>query len=146
MIYDAKADKIPLSREIRNIEDYIELIRLRTSGANYLSYKLNGHPGNLQIAPMLFIPLIENAYKHSSKKEGENVISIYVEIDNFNVSLNVNNEYDSAAISADQSSGGIGLNLVRHRLEIIYPEKNTFIISKDNNRFNVGLKLKLDEY
>ena len=53
MIYDAKAEKIPLSRELRNIEDYIELIRLRTSGAKYLKYNLVGHTGHLQIAPML---------------------------------------------------------------------------------------------
>ena len=97
MIYDAKAEKIPLSREIRQIEDYIELIRLRTSGMNYLNYSLTGHPGHLQIAPMLFVPLIENAYKHSSKKEGENIISISVNIDESNIILNVNNEYDNSA-------------------------------------------------
>jgi two-component system, LytTR family, sensor kinase len=146
MIYDAKAEKIPLSREIRNIEDYIELIRLRTSGSDYLNYQITGHPGHLQIAPMLFVPLIENAYKHSSKKEGENIISITIEIDDFIVTLNVNNEYDDSALSAGQSDKGIGLNLVRRRLEILYPERNTFIISQNSNRFNVVLKLKLDEY
>jgi LytS/YehU family sensor histidine kinase len=146
MIYDSKDEKIPLSREIRNIEDYIELIRLRTSGSNYLNYQLTGHPGHLQIAPMLFVPLIENAYKHSSKKEGENIISISVDINDFNVCLIVNNEYDSSAISTDQSGKGIGLNLVMRRLEILYPERNTFIISQNSNRFNVILKLKLDEY
>lgn len=71
MIYDAKAEKIPLSKEIHHIEDYIELIRLRTSGPDYLNYKLTGRTGYLQIAPMLFIPLIENAYKHSSKKRAK---------------------------------------------------------------------------
>ncbi len=146
MIYEAKAEKIPLSREIRNIEDYIELIRLRTSGENYLNYKLTGQPGHLQIAPMLFVPLIENAYKHSSAKEGENIISISVDINESNVIFRVNNEFENSPETEGKSTNGIGLNLVRRRLEIIYPGRNSFKISENNNRFNVELKLKLDEY
>jgi two-component system, LytTR family, sensor kinase len=146
MIYEAKAEKIPLSREIRQIEDYIELIRLRTSGENYLNYKITGKPGHLQIAPMLFVPLIENAYKHSSEKEGDNIISISVDVDESDVLLRVSNKFENSGKSEDKSTNGIGLNLVRRRLEIIYPGRNSFNISENNNRFNVELKLKLDEY
>jgi len=146
MIYDSEAEKIPLAREIGHIEDYIELLRLRTSGTNYLNYRQTGNPGDLRIAPMLFVPLIENAYKHASKKEGENIISIFIDIDETNLFFNVNNEFDNLVKSGDQSGKGIGLNLVRRRLELIYPENTTFKVSQDNNRFNVDLKLKLDEY
>lgn len=146
MIYEAKAEKIPLSREIRYIEDYIELIRLRTSGADYLNYELSGHPGHLQIAPMLFVPLIENAYEHSSTKEGEKIISIFIKIDENTVIFNVSNEFDRLATIEDKPGKGIGLTLVKRRLELIYPEKNIFKITRDNNRFNVELKLILDEY
>jgi two-component system, LytTR family, sensor kinase len=146
MIYDAKDERIPLSRELAQIGDYIELIRLRTSGMNYLNYSLRGHPGHLRIAPMLFVPLIENAYKHASKKEGENIICILIDIDESNICFNVNNEFDNTVKPGDQSEKGIGLNLVRRRLELIYPENFTFNISKEKNRFNVDLKLKLDEY
>ena len=146
MIYEAKDEKIPLSREIRNIEDYIELIRLRTSGTDYLKYDLVGHPGHLRIAPMLFVPLIENAYKHSSTKEGEKIISIIIKIDENTVFFNVSNEFDSLATIEDKPGKGIGLTLVKRRLEIIYPEKNIFKITMENNHFNVELKLILDEY
>jgi two-component system LytT family sensor kinase len=146
MIYDAKAEKIPLSRELRNIEDYIELIRLRTSGADYLRYHLEGNSGHLQIAPMLFVPLIENAYKHSSEKEGENIIRIAVTIENTAIFFSASNKYDNSAKNGDQSSNGIGLNLVRRRLEIIYPGKNIFKISRDIDRFNVELKIELDDH
>jgi sensor histidine kinase YesM len=146
MIYEAKDEKIPLSREIRNIEDYIELIRLRTSGADFLKYDLTGHPGHLRIAPMLFVPLIENAYKHSSTKEGDKIISIFIKIDENTVIFNVSNEFDSLATNEDKPGKGIGLTLVKRRLEIIYPEKNIFKITRKNNHFNVELKLILDEY
>ena len=146
MIYDSEAEKIPLSREIELIEDYIELIRLRISGTNYLNYTIKGNPGHFRIAPMLFVPLIENAYKHASKKEGENIISIFIEIDESKITFNVNNEFDNFSKPGDQSGKGIGLNLVSRRLELIYPENATFKISQDKNRFNVELKLKLDEY
>jgi two-component system, LytTR family, sensor kinase len=146
MIYEAKAEKIPLSREIRHIEDYIELIRLRVSGDHYLNYTLTGHPGHLQIAPMLFVPLIENAYKHASAKEGDNIISISVVVNETEVFFSVSNEFEKSAIPEDKSSNGIGLNLVRRRLEIIYPGRNSFNISENINRFNVELKIRLDEY
>ena len=128
MIYDAKAEKIPLSREIRNIEDYIELIRLRTSGADYLNYQLTGHPGNLQIAPMLFVPLIENAYKHSSKKEGENIISITIRLDDNTVTFNVTNEYDNSAEPLDEKSGkGIGLESGKSKTGINLPREKQLL-------------------
>jgi two-component system, LytTR family, sensor kinase len=146
MIYDAKAEKIPLSRELRNIEDYIELIRLRTSGTNYLSYNLEGHTGNLQVAPMLFVPLIENAYKHSSKKEGENIINIRIKLEDNIVTFLVTNEYDNYLNRDEKSGKGIGLNLVSRRLALIYPGRNSFKLSHDSNLFNVELKIKLDEY
>ena len=146
MIYDSKDEKIPLSREIENIEDYIELIRLRISGTNYLNYTLKGHPGLLRIAPMLFVPLIENAYKHASKKEGENIIRIFIDIDENSISFNVDNEFDNSSKPGEQSGKGIGLNLVKRRLELIYLEKATFRISQDKNRFKVDLKITLDEY
>ena len=146
MIYDTEVEKIPLSKELKHIEDYIELIRLRTYGPDYLKYNVNGNSGNLQIAPMLFIPLIENAYKHSSKKEGENVIKIIIDINEKNFSFTVNNEYDNSPGEKSVTAGGIGLNLVRRRLDLIYPEKHTINLSQDKNRYNVELKLILDGY
>jgi len=146
MIYESKSEKILLSREIRNIEDYIELIRLRTSGTDYLNYNLEGNPAHLRIAPMIFVPLIENSYKHSSEKEGDNIIRISIKIDGDTLLFNVNNKYDNSINVAGHSSSGIGLNLVRRRLEIIYPDKNTFKITQNNDRFDVELKLELDDY
>lgn len=144
MIYDAEVEKIALDKELKHIEDYIDLLRLRTSGDNYLQYWLNGRPEQLHIAPMLFLPLIENAYKHSSVKEGENIISIDIRIEKPNLQFVISNEYDTYR-KLILKSGGLGLNIVKRRLELIYPEKHTFTITKDNKQFKVELTLELDE-
>lgn len=144
MIYDAEVEKIAMEKELKHIEDYIDLLRLRTSGDNYLQYRLDGQPGQLRIAPMLFLPLIENAYKHSAVKEGENIISINIRIEKSSLQFVINNEYDTYRKSTNKT-GGLGLNIVKRRLELIYPEKHTFTITKDNKRFKVELTLELDE-
>jgi len=144
MIYDAEVEKIALSNELKHIEDYIDLVRLRTAGENYLIYHLTGLVGQLQIAPMLFLPLIENAYKHSSSKEGENIISIDIRIIDWNLQFSISNEYDRIWKSVSGESG-LGLNIVKRRLELIYPDKHTLVITKDNKRFKVELNLELNE-
>jgi LytS/YehU family sensor histidine kinase len=144
MIYDAEVEKIALEKELRHIEDYIDLLRLRTAGENYLQYRLNGRPEQLRIAPMLFLPLIENAYKHSAVKEGENIINIEISIEKSNLQFVISNEYDTYRKSTTKV-GGLGLNIVKRRLELIYPERHSLTITKDNKRFKVELTLELDE-
>ncbi len=144
-IYEADTEKIELSRELSNLEEYIELIRLRTSGANYLNFKITGTPGHLRISPMLFLPLVENAYKHSATKEGENVVQIDIQINNNMLHFLIRNLYNST-LKPPPGEGGIGLNQVKRRLELIYPGKHKFTVTNDNDRFNVELIVELDDY
>ena len=143
MIYDAEVETIALSKELKHIEDYIDLVRLRTSGADYLKYNLTGQPEQLQIAPMLFLPLIENAYKHSSIREGENIINITIILERCNLQFTISNVYDSYRKPVP-AEGGLGLNIVKRRLGLIYKDRHTLTITKDNNRFKVELNLNLD--
>jgi len=146
MIYDAEAEKIPMSREIKLIQDYIELIRLRTSGENYLNMSITGSAGHMQIAPMIFIPLIENAYKHSSAKEGTDIIRIDLYMDKLSVRFEADNQYDNQHNGKQQQAGGLGLNIVKRRLELIYAGRHTFNVSRNNNRYNVVITIELDEF
>lgn len=145
MIYDAGVEKIPLSKELEHLKDYIELIRLRTSGFDYLVYNEIGDAGNLQIAPMLFLPLIENAYKHASVKEGENIINIRIEIGNDDIFFVIGNYYDRTFQNSFTQKGGLGLNIVKRRLELIYPDCHQFIVNTDNSYYTVEIKIKFDE-
>ena len=76
MLYETKEERTPLKQELTYIEKYIDLQRIRTSNPNYVNYNVEGKPDNLVIAPMLFIPFIENAFKHAENKKIENAINI----------------------------------------------------------------------
>jgi two-component system, LytTR family, sensor kinase len=144
MIYDAETGKISLVKELKHIEDYIELLRLRVSGTEYLKYNPPIFGGSFLIAPMLFLPLIENAYKHASTREGENIILIDMSIVGRILNFKVSNEY-SGVEKPVASGSGIGLNNVKRRLELVYPDKHSLMIRKTENKFIVELKLELDE-
>jgi LytS/YehU family sensor histidine kinase len=145
MIYETRSETISLAKELKNIEDYIELVRIRTSGENFLNYHISGSVGHLKIAPMLFQPLVENAYKHAARKDGENIIDIVTKIDGKKVCFVVENEYN-AMIKISSDEGGAGLASLKRRLELIYPNRHNFVIEKSGNKYRVELTIELDEY
>ncbi|MEL7426266.1 MAG: histidine kinase, partial [Bacteroidota bacterium] len=63
MLYETKSEHIPLEQELSYIDKYVELQRIRTANENYVQYEVEGQPGGKQVAPMIFIPFIENAFK-----------------------------------------------------------------------------------
>ncbi len=75
MLFETKTDSILLLKEIEYIDKYIELQKIRTANENYVSYSVTGSPKNHTIAPMIFIPFIENAFKHATNKKLENAIT-----------------------------------------------------------------------
>jgi two-component system LytT family sensor kinase len=81
MLFDTKTDEISLAKEIKYIEKYIELQKIRTSNSNYVNFSVNGIPDSKTIAPMIFIPFIENAFKHTTNKKIENAININILIE-----------------------------------------------------------------
>jgi two-component system LytT family sensor kinase len=68
ILYETKTDKILLAKEIEYIEKYIDLQKIRTANENYVQLTISGHAGYKYIAPMVFIPFIENAFKHATNK------------------------------------------------------------------------------
>lgn len=146
MIYETEEEKIDLNRELIHIEDYIELLRLRSENRDFLRCSMcNVSAGQFLIAPMLFLPLIENSYKHCTDRNGDSIIDLSVTISENILSFSISNEYDGTENEV-KTCNGIGLNNVRRRLDLMYPGKHKFEIEKKGTRFNVGLKLELDEY
>jgi LytS/YehU family sensor histidine kinase len=112
---------------------------------DYLEYKPYGDPGTLRIAPMLFIPLIENACKHASSQEGSHVIGVKITIENNSICFAVRNEFDAASRKDDGSGSGIGLNLVRRRLELLYPGNYSMKFETSGGNYNVELTITLND-
>lgn len=144
MLYESPAEKIRLTQEIDYIKEYIELQMIRTSNANFVKFDVKGDTDNLYIAPMLFIPFIENAFKHCTDKKINNAIEIDVTIKDGEINFMCSNALDASA-QLTQPKSGLGLDLIRNRLELLYKENYQLKIDKTNERFTVTLTVKLHD-
>lgn len=140
VIYDCEQAKVPLRKELEYIENYIALFELKSSKTFDISFHKQVADETTLVAPMLFVPYIENAFKHSGIERGnENFVHISLSQDKNAIEFLVENSVLSSPDVTD-SQGGIGLPNVQKRLEILYPHKHELKIVKSTT-FKVGLKL-----
>lgn len=140
MLYETKTEKIPLSKELEYIEKYIDLQRIRTAVPNYVQYELKGELNHQLIEPMLFIPLVENAFKHSAIREKENAIHISIHITDDGLEFVCRNKYKEGAPNTPEY-GGLGNTLIQKRLMALYPNKHKLEITKNGDTYCVKLTL-----
>ena len=141
-LYETKNQKIALDKELSYIEKYIDLQKIRTTNLNYVKYDVKGSPGNLLIEPMLFIPFIENAFKHSENKKVEDAIIISFVIEKNKIEFSCENAYSTDA-QLKPEYGGLGNELIQRRLALLYPGKHTFEVINKNGIYKVTLLLSL---
>ncbi|CAN5392213.1 hypothetical protein BH11BAC3_BH11BAC3_02710 [soil metagenome] len=140
MLYETKADKILLSKEIEYIDKYIALQKIRIANENYARFTVTGATGTKLIAPMVFIPFIENAFKHTNNKKLENAITINIIITNDTIQLICENKFDNK-LTVKQFDSGLGNELIEKRLNLLYPEKHQLEIQKTNDQYSVNLTI-----
>jgi two-component system LytT family sensor kinase len=146
MIYDTDVARVPLSAEISHIESYAELQKLQFANKELVTLYVHGNPGNIPVAPMLFIPFVENAFKHCTDKSIAGAIQFTFTIHDQHVKFeSVNVSGRTQRINKD-GAGGVGLNIVRRRLELIYPGRHTLSIKDENNTFSVTLTVNTHEH
>lgn len=142
MLYEAKSEKIELTKELSYIEKYIELQRIRTTNPNYIQYEVKGNPANTLIEPMLFIPFIENAFKHAENKKIENAIQVKLSIENNTIRFECENAYSNTK-DLKPAHSGLGNELIKRRLELLYPKKHTFEVKNENENYKVTLVISI---
>lgn len=140
MLYDVSSDFILLTKELEYIKKYIDLQKIRTANEKYVNFTLIGDTKELMIAPAVFIPFIENAFKHSTNKKIENAITISIEIIENDLSFSCINFFDNSNTFA-QDKSGLGIDLIKQRLQLLYKDKHELDIIKTDNRFEVKLKI-----
>lgn len=140
MLYETKPDQILLTKEIEYIEKYIALQKIRTANKDYVRLAVTGSVGGKLIAPMIFIPFIENAFKHTNNKKLENAITIAICIKAQKIEFRCENKFDSKP-SARQPESGLGNELIQKRLHLIYPEKHTLEVIKTEDLYSVNLTI-----
>lgn len=140
MLYETKPDRILLSKEIEYIEKYIALQKIRTANRDYVHFTITGNAGSKQIAPMIFIPFIENAFKHTNNKKLENAISIEICVKAQKIQFRCQNKFDSKPPD-QQPDSGLGNELIQKRLNLIYPEKHILEVDKTDDLYSVDLTI-----
>lgn len=138
MLYETKEEEVPLSRELEYIEKFIELQKIRTANDSYINYKINGSPQNKKVVPMVFIPFIENAFKHSTNKKIDKAIAIDIDIDEHAIVFNCRNKFEPFK-NASNGYNGLGNELIKKRLNLLYPEQHTLEIDQDDKQYQVKL-------
>lgn len=141
MLYETKADKVLLSKEIEYIEKYIALQKIRSTNPNYINFNLTGSTSGRTIAPMVFLPFIENAFKHTTNKKLDDAINIQIIIEKEQTKLICKNKFDPKR-KLNEGSNGLGNELVERRLKLIYPDDHFLDVAKNQNQYTVILTIK----
>lgn len=145
MLYEAQAGRIPLSEELSYMGSYMELQRIRTSNAHYATYSVRGDPQHWHIAPMLFIPFMENAFKHATNKRRDAAIRITLDIRPQRLVFDCVNE---CGLQNEQSmhEPGIGNELIRKRLQLLYPQQHTLSMNQVAGQYHVKLYIDRESH
>ena len=144
MLYETENKMVELYDEIAIIGDYIALQKLRLPENVKLNYVVKGETENRKIAPLLLIPLIENAFKYGTDNIGDSFIDIMLTISEGKLELLVRNQVVGRTMRMEKDSG-IGIKNIKRRLDLLYPGNYFFTIDQNNDIFTVLLQIKLQE-
>jgi sensor histidine kinase YesM len=145
MIYDSNAGSVPLKTEIAYLEECIMLNKLRYADDEVkviLDYPAQS--GSVTIAPMLFIPFVENAFKHGVSIGQTSGIKIAIAVPDHSLIFTCENTKYSAIKKMENEKSGIGLENVKRRLDLLYRGKHNLQISEDDGKYIVKLEIDLE--
>ncbi|MEM7654864.1 MAG: histidine kinase [Bacteroidota bacterium] len=141
MLYEANAPTVSLAQEIDYLTVFIELAQLKEQGKLNVTTSLDESRPHLRVAPLLFLPLIENAFKHSHIENLETGwIRIELKTGPDWVSLTVSNSVPPNSFTKDRQ-GGIGLQNIRRQLELIYSEKHLMEVNPQEKEFHATVQI-----
>ena len=139
---DTQQDVVLLGDEINYINNFIELQKLRLDRSVKLEYNTLQNIPALQIAPMLLIPFVENAFKHGVNSEQKSYINIELAMNTTEFQLHVVNNKVSVQRDISEKSG-LGIINTKHRLNLLYPSKHLLVINDTEKEFSVSLHINL---
>lgn len=142
-LYDCSADTIAIEKEVAYLQDYIRLQKLRKDSNYEVAVNIQHDIHGFEIVPLLLIPLVENAFKHISHHQSiRNFVHVELARNNGSFSFCVENSKENL-LQKTLLPGGIGLNNVKRRLELLYPDKHQLAINNNEDTFKVHLELKI---
>ncbi len=140
MLYDSNSDQVPLEKEVDYLKSFIELQELRINQPEYVDFRIEGDIENRTIAPMLLIPFVENAFKHGGKNHSPG-ITIFLSAGTTQFHFEVTNYKKKNVLTKGDEIGGIGLQNIMRRLELLYKGKHELKIEDGHEIFRISLDL-----
>ena len=142
ILYDSSQPFVPVEKDIDFVHNYIELMRIRLPNHAELKTDIQVSSLGVLIAPLLFISLIENAFKHGISNNKTSFIDISIVFDNEYIKCSIRNSYFPKN-EADDSGSGIGIANLCRRLDLLYPNSYNFVCERDNDTFVSELTITL---
>jgi len=143
LLYESNAALIPLSKEVAFIESYIGLMKLKLTKAVKVSFSHTSILDSINLPPLLFNPLIENAFKFGISYEQASFISIDLTTSEKKLVLTVENSI--AALTEQKEHSGIGLENLKQRLELLYINNYTLDIDSESTHFKTTLTIPIND-
>jgi len=142
MLYETKGELVMLDLEVKHLQNVIELQKIRFVQPNYIIFETNVEQTDIKIPPLLFIPFVENACKYAHFKDKLPVVNIQLTCTENRLHFECVNSFDINRIENNQT-GGLGLENVKKRLDLLYPNKYKLEIIKKDDLFFVSLDIQL---
>jgi sensor histidine kinase YesM len=150
MLYECNKPTISLEREVQMLQDYIHLEKARYGGRLEISVSISGEMNGKVVAPLLLMPFLENSFKHGASDQLEQAwISLELVVEGKHLRMKLMNGLlsteESGEIVGQRTAGGIGLENVKKRLNLVYPQRHELKILQEEEIFMVSLVLELDD-
>ncbi len=145
MLYETKDSIVPMSKQLEFLQSYLYLEKLRLDDAAEIDLQIIGDHTDLAITPLLFLPFIENSFKHGAKEKSSHpYIHIFVNLEHRDkVGFIIENNTDIYNEDELEKKDGIGLINVKKQLELLYPGKYTLSLYNKQNVFRVELTIRV---
>ena len=146
MVYETNEAKIALEKEIHHLKNFIQVYQLRIAEEDDVSinFDIKGDTKGVKISPMLLIPFVENAIKHGIDPKTKSIIDISLKVEQNKLYFKVSNTMHQSVYAAVDEPSGFGLDNLKKRLSILYPNTYTLETKEEKGYFISLLILQLD--
>ncbi len=144
MIHESNVEKVPLSKEVAYMENYLDLEKLRLNEEVPITFEVEGDVAGARITPLILITFLENAFKHGiGNNGGDSWITVSLTVSNGTLNYRVANSLLPQSEKTVREASGLGLANVRRRLDLSYPDKYNLDVAEADKRYRVHLHIDL---
>ena len=144
VMYDSSHTRVPLGKDIDFVRNYVELMRIRMPQHVDLQTEIHIEQPDILIAPLLFVSLVENAFKHGVSNSKPSFIHLDITADKTQIRCSIQNSYFPKD-EQDKSGSGIGLVNLKKRLDLLYPQNHELDCKQSDEMYSSTLILKFED-